>query len=180
MHEFDDIYDDDRFDEDGRVIRPNKSQLHREAIALLELGKKLAAQDESTLQKIEMPPELYEALMQAKSIHQRGAQKRHFKYIGKLLRNINVDELEETIEIIEQNIQQANQEFHMIERWRDRLLNDDDGQALTEFLDDYPGADSGQIRQLIRNARKEFLQNKPHKSSRQLFKVLRATVEGSE
>jgi len=166
-------------DEDDRVIRPNKSQLKRDALELVELGKKLSVLDMPFLQRLEMPNELRQALFDSKNITQNGAKKRHYKFLGKLLREVDTELLEKTIEELEFGTAKANAKFHMIERWRDRLLDVEDGQALTEWMNTYPNSDASQIRQLIRNAQKELSQNKPPKSSRSLFKVLRDCVQNS-
>lgn len=165
------------FDEDDRVVRPNKSQLKRDAQALLNLGKKLVALDISQLQRIHMSDELRQAIMDGKSIHQHGAKKRHFKFIGKLLREMDTAELEQAIEQIEFGTAKANAEFHKMERWRNRLLDAEDAHALTEWMQAYPSSDVSRLRQLIRNARKEMELNKPPKSSRTLFQVLRDTSQ---
>jgi ribosome-associated protein len=44
-------------------------------------------------------------------------------------------------------------------------------------MQQYPGVDSQQLRTLIRNSRREHLENKPPKSSRELFKLLREISE---
>jgi ribosome-associated protein len=49
----------------------------------------------------------------------------------------------------------------------------EDEKVLSDFIAQYPHVDSQQIRALIRNARKEAAANKPPKSSRELFKLLR-------
>jgi ribosome-associated protein len=64
-----------------------------------------------------------------------------------------------------------NAYFHGLERWRDRLITDNN--ALSEFIALHPSTDSQQLRTLIRNAQKELASNKPPKSSREIFKVLR-------
>ena len=65
--------------------------------------------------------------------------------------------------------------MHKIERWRDRLIAEEG--ALTEFLRDMPGVDATEARQLIRNARREAAENKPPKSSRALFRLIRDALE---
>ncbi len=168
------------FDEDDRVVRPNKSQLKREAQALLNLGKKLVALDTSQLQRMTISDELRQAIQDGKSIHQNGAKKRHFKFIGKLLREMDTSALEKTIENIEFGTAKANAAFHNIERWRNRLLDAEDSHALTEWMQAYPLSDVSRLRQLIRNARKEIEQNKSPKSSRALFQLLRDSSEISD
>ncbi|MBN4061390.1 MAG: hypothetical protein COB41_02250 [Proteobacteria bacterium] len=166
-------------EEEERVIRPNKSQLKRDAVALVKLGKKLESLDMAQLGRLKMPDELRESLVEGKAIHQNGARKRHFKFIGKLLREMDTDLLEKTINDLEFGTAKANAKFHKVERWRDRLLDAEDVHALDAWLEQYPQSNITQIRQLIRNAMKEIQQNKPPKSSRALFKVLRDTVEST-
>jgi len=165
------------FDEEERVIRPNKSQLKRDAVALLKLGKKLESLDLAQLKRLPMADELRESLIEAKGIHQNGARKRHFKFIGKLLREMDTELLEKTINDLEFSTAKANAKFHMVERWRDRLLDPEDVPALDAWLQQYPQSDISRMRQLIRNALREIQGNKPPKSSRALFKLLRDTVE---
>jgi len=166
-------------EEEERVIRPNKSQLKREAVALVKLGKKLESLDMAQLGRLNMSDELRESLIEGKAIHQNGARKRHFKFIGKLLREMDTELLEKTINDLEFGAAKANAKFHVVERWRDRLLDAEDVHALNAWLEQYPQSDISRIRQLIRNALKEIQGNKPPKSSRMLFKVLRETVEST-
>jgi len=164
-------------EEEERVIRPNKSQLKRDAVALVKLGKKLEALDTAQLGRLPMSDELRESLIEGKAIHQNGARKRHFKFIGKLLREMDTELLEKTINDLEFGAAKANAKFHKVERWRDRLLDAEDQHALDAWIEQYPQSDITRMRQLIRNAMKEAQQNKPPKSSRALFKLLRDTCE---
>ena len=59
---------------------------------------------------------------------------------------------------------------------RDRLIAGDD--ALTAFIADYPHADAGKLRTLIRNTRKEQELNKPPKNFRALFQEIKAVMDG--
>jgi len=52
-----------------------------------------------------------------------------------------------------------------------KLLKDD--RALEELIAEYPQADVQRIRMLIRNTRRESEAQKPPKSFRELFQVLR-------
>ncbi len=66
--------------------------------------------------------------------------------------------------------------MHAIERWRERLLADD--QALTEFIAKHPGADVQTGRNLIRNARRDAQQQRPPKHFRELFHWIKAAQGG--
>lgn len=161
------------YDEEGYVIRPNKSQLRRDSMELLDLGKKLVDFEVSKLQRLNLPEELLKALLDAKKIRQNGARKRHFKFVGKLLRSMETEALEKAVNDVTYATEKENAQFHLVERWRERLLNQQDSTALTELLSDYPHADTGRIRQLVRNVHKETQQKKPARSARALFQVLR-------
>lgn len=171
MHE---TYETD-IDDYQYTERLNKSQQKREIKALLELGKQLALLDSTALHKMDMPPELLQAILDVQSM-KHGAEKRQYKLICKMLRQINTDSLEETIETLSAQQEQLNRAFHQTEYWRDRLISDGI-DAMTEFMQTYPHADAGQIRQLLRNANKEMQQNKPPRASRQLFRLLRQSIE---
>jgi len=168
-----DTHDED-YEKFELAERLNKSQQKREIHALLELGKKLAQCDAIALGKFDLPPELHQALQEVSSM-KFGAEKRQFKRICKLLRQINTEALQETFQELDNKKAEQDKQFHKVERWRDRLL--EDGQtAVTDFMVKFPQADSGQIRQLVRNANKEIAQDKPRKSARSLFRLLRDTM----
>ncbi len=170
-----DTYDED-YEKFELVERLNKSQQKREIQALLDLGKKLAQFDAGTLAKFDLPPELQQALLDVQSM-KLGAEKRQFKRICKLLRQINTESLQQTFEELEEKKAEQDKSFHRCERWRDRLL--EEGQtAITDFMDKFPQADAGQLRQLVRNAKKEIEHDKPRKSSRALFRLLRECILG--
>ena len=71
-----------------------------------------------------------------------------------------------------------NAYFHGLERWRDRMVAD--SNALAEFIALYPQTDIQQLRTLVRNAQKELAADKPPKSSREIFKLLREVTEASQ
>jgi len=58
-----------------------------------------------------------------------------------------------------------------------KFSNAEDVHALNAWIEQYPQSNISQIRQLIRNSIKETQHNKPAKSSRVLFKVLRENIE---
>jgi len=62
------------------------------------------------------------------------------------------------------------------ERWRDRLLEEGD-HVLEELVTQHPDVDRQYLRQLMRNAGKEKLANKPPRSARLLFRYLRELME---
>ena len=155
----------------------SKSQLKREAAELTQLGKDLVALDAASLDKIPMDSQLRDAVDVARTIKSHGALKRQQQYIGKLLRNRDNTEVISAYENIRQQSSGTNAAFKQSEKWRELLLEEDKNSSLQEFIGRWPNVDRQKLRQLIRNARKETALNKPPKSSRELFRLIRETIE---
>ena len=167
------MHDDDK-DDEIEII--SKSQIKREFQALQDLGKQLVELSDSQLAKLPLGEKLLVAIEESRGIRQHIARKRHLKHIGKLLREEDEAAIRSGLDMLLNQDKAATARFHRMEQWRDRLIGEGDG-VLAEFIDEYPAADRQQLRQLIRNAQKEAAGNKPPKSSRQLFKLIRELME---
>jgi len=163
-------------EEDDFDTPKSKSQIKREMQELQELGTTLVKLPAKELAKIPLPDPLTEAIELARKITGHGGLRRQMKYIGKLMRDIDTEAIQLTMEKLRQNKQQAASEFHQVEQWRDRLIADGN-EALSDFLNQHTEADRQHLRQLMLNAQKEAKLNKPPKSSRQLFRYLRDLLE---
>lgn len=157
---------------------PSKSQLKREAESQQAIGRKLVELPKEKLAKLDLPEALLDAIAEAKRITANGAIRRQMQYIGRLMRDIDVTPIVDQLARWEGKHNEENARFHALERWRERLLSDT--QAVSDFLMRYPHADSQQLRTLIRNAQKETAANKPPKSSRELFQLIRQVSEQLE
>jgi len=149
----------------------SKTKLKAEADAQQALGVKLSALSKDKLNKLNLPEELLIAVLDTKKITANGAIRRHRQYLGRLMREVDTAPIIEQLSRWEGKNTAENAYFHGLERWRDRLISDQN--ALSEFMALHPNTDSQQLRALIRNAQKEHLANKPPKSSREIFKLLR-------
>ncbi len=162
--------------------RPNsemaksKSQLKRDANALLNLGVKLVNLQQKNLDKIPLQKPIRDAIDEARKISAHGGLKRQQQYIAKLLRHIDTSAICEAIHQIQIQSSQINLNFKNTERWRERLINDEK-VSLQEFINTYPNVDRQALRQLIRNTLKEISTGKPLKYYRELFRMLRDTIE---
>ncbi len=65
---------------------PSKSQLKRDALEILELGRKMVNLSPQTLKKLPLSEALLKAILEAKPMRQ-GALKRQVQFIGKHLRH---------------------------------------------------------------------------------------------
>lgn len=150
---------------------PSKSQRKREANALQDLGRQLVGLSRDRLEKMDLPDPLRAEVLEAKRITSHGAIRRQMQLIGKLMREVDAAPIAAQLAEMRGESDAAKAAFHALEQWRDRLLDDD--RAVTQWLARHPGTDAQQLRQLIRNARRERAEAKPPKSGRALFRMLR-------
>jgi ribosome-associated protein len=154
------------------ALHISKSQRKREAHELLDVAKKLIQMPKSRLKRMPLDDDLRSEIEFARDIRPHGARKRQLMTVGKMLRKRDTAELLDALEDINQKDRKLNTRHHLIEAWRDKLLEGDD-QVLSEFLAQSPASSAQSVRQLIRNARKEEKLGKPPAAARKLFKLLR-------
>ena len=163
---------------ESEILEISKSQRKRDAQELVDLAKEMISMTENRFKKLPLDEELRSEIEFARSIKSHGARKRQLMTVGKMLRQRDNEELLDAINNVDLKNRQANARFHLIETWRDRLIEDSD-QVLSELLEQTPTANVQTFRQLIRNAKKEARLGKPPSAARKLFKLLRETDEQS-
>lgn len=182
MHET--IYDtnDEDFEEG-----PSKSQIKRELLAITELGKKVIELPFDKVKQLPLDEKLLDAIKTCQKIKSRGeGKRRQVHYVGKLMRNADVDAIRRQLDTWENGSKENTAQMHQLETLRERLLQDD--QELTLLLNDYPHVDIQQLRTLIRAARKEQAHNATltegqepqRKQYRALFQFLKPLIMDSQ
>ena len=154
----------------------SKTRMKKQMNDLQDLGVQLTKLSPDTLKKIGLPEDLLEAVLAHKKITANGALKRQTQYIGRLMRDIDPAPIEAYLARLRGDNAAHNALMQRIEQARDRLIANDD--ALTAFIADYPNADVGKLRTLVRNTRKEQELNKPPKNFRALFQELKTIMAG--
>jgi len=155
----------------------SKTQRKRQMLELQTLGERLTALSEEQLEELELPERLFDAIIAAKRITKFGGLRRQMQYIGRLMREVDSAPIAARLEALQGTSRDAIAYLHLLERWRDRLLIDDD--AVAELAQSFPGCDVQKLRALIRNARKERVDNAPPRSARALFQALRDIIPGA-
>ncbi|HET9025005.1 MAG TPA: ribosome biogenesis factor YjgA [Burkholderiaceae bacterium] len=150
--------------------RPSKTQRKKEMHALQALGQQLVDLTREQLARVDLPEELREAIDFAQRVTSHEGRRRHMQYIGKLMRQVDADEIRAAIGRATGASRAAVALMHLAERWRDRLLADD--EALTAFMSERPGADVQWLRSTIRAARREQAAGQPPKHARALYRWL--------
>ena len=157
----------------------SKSERKREMTTLQELGERLLGLSNEQVRDIEIPRELEEALVLARSLKSHSARRRQMQHIGVLMRRLDPEPIRHALDEIDRGQKRKAHEFHQIEQVRDSLIEGND-TFFEEISSHFPDADIQRIRQLVRSSRKEKKEGKPPKQSRLLFKYLREIYEKRE
>jgi ribosome-associated protein len=172
MSNYSNDYDDELDDDSEEDIIISKSQQKREAEEAQKLGEDLLKLDVKSQKSINLPEDLSKALDDARRIKSHGALKRQLQYIGKIMRKVDLEPIRTEYEKIQHHYTKDIKHLHLLETWRDRLLDEGD-KALEELIDEIPSVDRQHLRQLIRQAAKEKKLNKPPKSAREIFQYMK-------
>ena len=165
---------EEQFEEEQEyyAIRPNKTQIKREIAELHKLVEEIVVLSPQQLLDLELPENAFEAVKKVAGMPHKSARKRQIKFLTGLFRKLEVEPIEEKLAKIKYQSAIATKEHHFLEYWRDRLIKEDDS-ALTQLIVDFPDADRQQLRQLLRNVKKETDLNKPPKSTRLVYQYLK-------
>ena len=170
-----DTHDMDDLDEE--YTGPSKSAVKRQMIALQEIGESLTRLTEKQLANIPIEDErLIIAVKETQQIKSNSARKRHMQYIGKLMRDVDVDSIERALKFMYKHRQDSNDAFHELEKLRDNIL-ESGVSGIEQVVTRWPSADRQQLRQLVLQHQRELKNSKPPAASRKLFKQLRDLQE---
>lgn len=172
MNPYDDL---DQTPDPPLLEGPSKSQLKREKLALQTLAERLAGMPRAELQRLDLSEATWAALDETARIKDPRARGRHWKRIANLLEREDMAAVQMLMEADETQMRAANAHQHTLERWRERLIAEEDG-ALSAFIEQCPEVDRQQLRTLIRAAQRDRERDRPD-APRKLFRFLRETLE---
>ncbi len=155
----------------------SKSQLKRDSKALQELGRKLAGYSPQRLAELPLEDALRDAITLAQKLHnKRGALKRQFQFIGKLLRGMEVQPILEAVDRIENADRYDRIRFHLAEQWRERVLDEGD-PAIQELCAEYPELQRQALRQIRRNWQQANSDDRKARYARALFREISPVIQ---
>jgi len=157
--------------------RRSKTKAKGEMDALQEMGKRLVEVSNDRLKKLDIPEILFDAVREAKRISSFGALRRQMQYIGKLMRDVDIEPIQEMLDEIDGVSNKANARFHALEKQREKLLADE--SVITTLKNEHPDLDVSALRTLRRNALKEQAEQKPPKAYRAIFQLLKSLQEAA-
>jgi len=158
--------------------RPSKSQRKRAMLMLQDLGAQLVELNAGQLAEVGLPEALHAAVTEAQRIRDFEGRRRQLQYIGKLMREVDPAPIQAHLERWGGNARAHTALQHLAERWRERLLDEED--AFTLFAAEYPRIDLQQLRSLIASVKRDLAAGRAPKNYRELFRAIRVIVEMTE
>ncbi len=152
----------------------SKSERKRRAHRLQRLGRQLTELKPADLSSLGIPDELRIAVLDYQRFPSHEARRRQLQFIGRLMRDLDPGPLQQALDTLHGQSAEARFEFHQAERWRERLIDDPD--ALTEFLENYPGTEVQPLRQRITQVRNAASEKQRKTAYRSLFRFLREVI----
>ena len=170
---------DDLPEEDAGRERPSKSERKRAAHAAQDLGETLIRLRDAELDALGLPERLNDAIREARRIRSRAGGARQRQYIGKLMRDIDLEPIRATLAARSERDAIETQLFKRAEDWRERLIADGD-TALEELAHLRPALDRAEWSRRVAAARHELARQRPGTmgpAGRELFRALRALLD---
>lgn len=154
----------------------SRTQKKKAAINLQKIGEKLVQLDETQINAISLPKELKTALIEAKHIKSHGAFRRQLQFIGRLMRDYQLDDVSEVMRQFEERANEQKRQFKMVENWRNELISGNEERQLW-LMKTFPGLDKRQLEIFIRCAQGHDTQFNAKIASRKLFRLLIECVQ---
>ena len=157
----------------------SRADAKREIAIYQEYGNRLVALSKSQVEKLNLDETLYDNVLKAKTIKiNTEAHRRHIQYIGKLMRYVDLEELEVAIKNVLNQNSNESAKTNVADKTRDQLLNDGD-PAIQALIEKHPTLDRQKLRQFVRQTKKELTKNADislSKTAKELSKYLRNEI----
>lgn len=160
------------YPEEDDIEYVSKSRLKREMLALQELAVTITQLNPDQQAQLPLSPELVRAIEETKNIKKREALRRHYQFLGRLMRSADHQAIQSAFDKIKAKQDRLIRLLHVMEQWRDDLIAGDQ-QVMEQFFDQFPHSDRQQVRNLVRASKQEKRQNQSSTSARKLFRYIR-------
>ena len=168
---------DDRKAHEAGAEPPSKSARKRAAHAAQDLGEALTALRDAELEALELPEALLDAIRAARRITSRAAAVRQRQYIGRLMREVDLESIRAALATRDARTRRDAERFRQITAWRERLIAEGP-PALTELSRRHPQIDRDEWARRIEAARAEHVRPGSRAgAARELFRALRALFD---
>jgi ribosome-associated protein len=171
--------EDDTLEGEGEALelRPSRSQLHRDASQIYELGLALIGLGPADLDLLDLPSDLRDAIDVCRRLDGR-ARSRQKRLVAQRLRAEaeDLEALRERFESLSRLRVTGSPRDREAQRWVARFVDEGD-PALQAFVDAHAGVDRSRLRGLMRTAGLDPEATKTKRARRELLRAVRAELE---
>ncbi|MFH4415935.1 MAG: ribosome biogenesis factor YjgA [Neisseriaceae bacterium] len=163
----------------GAVL--SKTKLKKNMEKLQRLGERLIALSKTQRAEVCLPEPLQEAIEDVTRISSNSALRRQVQYIGRLMRELDQEEVQLIInyfEVLDGKHHASTAHLKRLERTRDLLIKDP--AALTQYVNCYPQLEVTRLRALIRKHKRQQELGKPLTAYREIFQLIRSAETFTE
>lgn len=158
-------------DTDGEDEWVSRSQRKRESTMLQLMGEELCTLGDGKLKKMNLPPILLEAVLEAKRITDHEGKRRQVQYVGRVMREeVDGAEIRKALDAIAEGHATDTQHLKAVEHLRDQLLQAESAELAT--LCGQFGDNAARVQELVEKTRAEKAASRPPHSFRALFRLL--------
>ena len=136
-----------------------------------QLGFSLTELNAGQLATVPVSQALLAAIQDYQRFPSNEAKRRQLQFIGKLVRNEDTESIEIELARIDGTSALAQYEFHQLELWRDRLI--EEPTSITDYLQEHPTTDRQSLRHHIQRVHRARDDQQRRTSARALFRFLR-------
>jgi len=125
------------------------------------------------VKRLELEEGLRDAIERARTVTAPIARRRAERTLAGDLRGFDLDEIEAALGAAEHHDNVEARRFHVIEQWRDKLV---EGGMAAAAAEDFPGEVDDELPRLVDAAQREKTTGKPPGAGRALFRHLAAIL----
>lgn len=150
----------------------SRSQRKRDSTALQGVGQELCELSDGNLKNLDLPPDVYAAVLEWKRINDHEGRRRQMQFIGRLMREeADPSVIRSRLDALAEGPAQDSLRLKQVERQREQLLEAAQPE-LTDLCAAY-GDKAAEVRELVGKAKAEAAASRPPHASRALFRLLR-------
>lgn len=163
--------------DDNEEELKSKSEIKREMFQLQDFAQKLVAMSKHQRSRLPLSEDLQYAMTLADKIaNKHEALRRHIRHIAKILLETDLAPINQALDVMANKHQQESSKHIYLEQVRNELIAQGN-ESIETLLSKYDQMERQKLRQLVRQASKEHLAEKPAKYTRELFQYLKTYIQ---
>ncbi|MBL4908657.1 MAG: DUF615 domain-containing protein [Alteromonadaceae bacterium] len=155
----------------------SKSEVKREMYQLQDFAQDLVNMSKHQRSKLPLSEDLKYAMVVADKIaNKHEAMRRHIRHIAKILLETDLAPINQALDVMANKHQQESSKHTRLEELRESLMAQDNS-LIENLLTENATMERQKLRQLVRQASKEYKAEKPAKYYGELFQYLKAHIQ---